>query len=66
MPVRYPFPTVVLPATENRPVIESPEWFGNEQSALHELLVVRELAELLAEVSNGGFRVSQSTIVEYV
>jgi hypothetical protein len=59
-------PPVTLPAAEDRPVIESPEWFGYGRFAVHKMLVVRELAELLVEANPRSFTIERNANITYV
>jgi hypothetical protein len=65
MPMSWEAP-ICLPVAESRPVIASREWFGSELNAHHGLLVIRDLAELLVDVSPRDFRIYDSSDISYV
>jgi hypothetical protein len=65
-PIQDVWPQVMLSVGEDRPVIGSPEWFGGGGRAFHELLMVRELAELLCELSPRNLWIRDDADIKYV
>ncbi|MDR0435173.1 MAG: hypothetical protein LBH11_00110 [Propionibacteriaceae bacterium] len=66
-PIKGIWPPITLSVSEDRPVIASPEWFGGGGwASFHELLLVRELAELLVKASPRDFRIRDDVDIRYV
>jgi hypothetical protein len=51
-----PFPELGYPEPEN-PILASPEWFGSGRLAFRQIVVRRDLAELLASASPRDFKI---------
>lgn len=61
MPLSFDFlpPVQIAPPPDDVDVAASPEWFGDGWQAFRQVLVRRELAELIAQTSTRDFRVNE-------